>query len=358
MSSATPRTTDRSVPNGAPVTDGASPAESASDSVSAPPRARRWPLPVVLGAVVLASLLSLFVGVSDVGIRAVFDPASAEAGVFWASRVPRLIAILLAGASMSVAGLIMQHLARNRFVEPSTAGTIESALLGILVATVFFGGESLLAKMILSVVFALTGTWLFLRLLGRIRFTDPIVVPLVGLMYGGVIGAVTMFFAYRLDLLQALSSWTAGDFSGVLAGRFELLYLAGGVTIAAYLFANKFTVAGLGQGFAVNLGLNHSAVVNLGLALTAVITAVTVVTVGAIPFLGLIVPNLVTMAFGDNLRRVLPITALAGAAFVLVCDVLGRTIRFPYEIPVGVMVGVIGGILFIVLVLRRTVSAR
>jgi iron complex transport system permease protein len=324
----------------------------------APAKARRWVLPVALGAVVVASAGSLFVGVSDVGLAAVFDPASAEAGVFWTSRAPRLVAVLLAGASMSVAGLIMQHLARNRFVEPSTAGTIESALLGILVATIFFGGESLLAKMTLAVVFALAGTWVFLRILGRIRFSDPIVIPLVGIMYGGVIGAVTMFFAYRLDLIQALGSWTAGDFSGVLAGRFELIYLAGGVAVAAYLFANRFTVAGLGRGFAMNLGVNHSAVVNLGLALTAVITAVTVVTVGAIPFLGLIVPNLVTMALGDNLRRVLPVTALSGAAFVLLCDVLGRTIRYPYEIPVGVMVGVIGGILFIVLVLRRRAAAR
>jgi iron complex transport system permease protein len=333
-------------------------APSAPETAAARVTTRRWVLPAAIAAVLAASVLSLFVGVSDVGPGAVFDPASAQAGVFWASRVPRLAAILLAGASMSVAGLIMQHLARNRFVEPSTAGTIESALLGILVATVFFGGESLLAKMTLSVLFALAGTWLFLRILGRIRFTDPIVVPLVGIMYGGVIGAVTIFFAYRLDLLQSLTAWTAGDFSGVLAGRFELLYLAGGVAVAAYLFANRFTVAGLGQGFAVNLGVNYTAVLNLGLALVAVITAVTVVTVGAIPFLGLVVPNLVTMALGDNLRKVLPVTALAGGAFVLACDVLGRTIRYPYEIPVGVMVGVIGGILFIVLVLRRRQGAR
>jgi iron complex transport system permease protein len=336
------------------VTDGSPTRQLSPAPAYRGPRA----LPVAIVAVVVASALSLFVGVGEVNPAAILDPSSEDSRTFWASRVPRLLAILIAGASMSVAGLIMQHLARNRFVEPSTAGTIESALLGILVATVFFGGESLLAKMTLSVVFALGGTWLFLRILSRIRFSDPIVVPLVGLMYGGVIGAVTIFFAYRLDLLQALSSWTSGDFSGVLRGRFELLYLAAGVAVAAYLFANKFTVAGMGQGFAVSLGLRYNRVLNLGLALTAVITAVTVVSVGAIPFLGLIVPNLVTMALGDNLRRVLPVTALAGAAFVLVCDVLGRTIRFPYEIPVGVMVGVIGGILFIALVLRRREGAR
>ncbi|WP_084611552.1 ABC transporter permease [Tomitella biformata] len=318
---------------------------------------RPWHL-VVAGLVLLAgSIASLFVGVSAISPADLLRLSDDQVQVLLISRVPRLVAILLAGTALSVAGLIMMHLARNRFVTPSTAGTAESAGLGILVATMFFGSESIMAKMLIAVVFAILGTLIFLQILKRLSFQDMIVVPLVGIMFGGVITAVTTFFAYRADLLQTLSTWTSGDFSGVLAGRYELLWVAGGLTVIGYLYADRFTVAGMGESFAINLGISYNRVINLGLLLVAVMTAVTVVTVGDIPFLGLIVPNLVCMALGDNLRRVLPITALAGAFVVLICDVIGRIIRFPYEIPVGTVVGVLGSAIFIVLILRTRSKA-
>jgi iron complex transport system permease protein len=204
----------------------------------------------------------------------------------------------------------------------------------------------------IAVVFALVGTVIFLQILKRVPLADVVFVPLVGIMYGGVIRSVTTFFAYRYDLLQTIDAWTNGDFSGVLRGRYELLWLAAGVTLVGYLYADRFTLAGMGKDLATNLGLRYERVLNFGIGLVSVITAVVVVTVGAIPFLGLIVPNLVTALLGDNLRRVLPVTALAGAGFVLVSDIVGRTIRYPYEIPVGTVVGVVGSALFIVIVLR------
>ncbi len=150
------------------------------------PRAAAGPAvrlrPVLLGAVLLAvaAFASLFVGVADVTPADLLRGDTATLEVFFVSRVPRLIAILLAGAALSVSGLIMQHLTRNRFVAPDTAGTVEWALLGILVATLFLGGQSVLGKMLVAVAFSLVGTFLFLRLLRRVRFTDMIVVPLVG----------------------------------------------------------------------------------------------------------------------------------------------------------------------------------
>jgi iron complex transport system permease protein len=246
----------------------------------------------------------------------------------------------------------MMHLTRNRFVSPSTAGTTEWAGLGIVVATLWFGSTSVLGKMTIAIVFALVGTWVFLRLLRRLVFSDMIVVPLVGIMLGGVVIAAAMFLAYRFDLMQSMDAWTNGDFSGIVAGRYEMLWAVAAATVVAYLYADRFSVAGMGEAFAINLGVAHGRVVRIGLVLVSVVTAIVVVTVGAIPFLGLVVPNMVTLALGDNLRRVLPVTALAGAAFVLVCDVLGRVVRHPYEIPVGSVVGVVGGGLFIALLLR------
>jgi iron complex transport system permease protein len=295
---------------------------------------------------------SLFIGVTELTPLDLLDPTAAQTRVFLVSRVPRLVAILLAGSAMAVAGLVMMTLTRNRFVSPSTAGTTEWAGLGIVVATLWFGGSSVLGKMAIAIAFALLGTFVFLRLLQRMVFTDMIVVPLVGIMLGGVVSAAAMFLAYRADLLQSMDAWTNGDFSGVLAGRYEPLYAVAAATVVAYLFADRFSVAGMGESFAVNLGIAYTRVVTTGLVIVSLVTAIVVVTVGAIPFLGLVVPNLVTLALGDRLRRALPVTALAGAAFVLVCDVLGRVIRYPYEIPVGSVVGVVGGVLFIALLLR------
>ncbi len=313
---------------------------------------RTWHLVAGAAAVLVVGGWSLFIGVSHVTPLDVLRGDEDQVWLVLASRLPRLLATLLAGAAMSIAGLIMQHLARNRFVAPSTAGTVESASLGLLVATLLFGERSVMWKMAVAVVFALVGTWLFLRILRRLPLHDLIVVPLVGIMFGGVIGAATTFLAYRYDLLQTMASWTNADFSGIIRGRYELLWIAAAVTAAAYAYADRFTVAGLGEEVSTNLGLSYRRVVNLGLAVVAVTTAVVVVTVGAVPFLGLIVPNVATVLLGDNLRKVLPFTAVLGAGFVLVCDVIGRVIRAPYEIPVGTVAGVIGSAVFIAMLLN------
>ncbi len=314
-------------------------------------------LKLVAAVFLVAALatVSLFVGVSDVSLESLLSnaPEDRPMQVLLISRIPRTLALILAGSALAVSGLIMQMLARNRFVEPSTAGTVESASLGLLVVTIFAPGWPLLAKMAVAAVFALAGTAVFMRLLAAIPLRSPLVVPLVGIMLGGVIAAVTTFFAYRYDLLQTLGAWTMGDFSGVLRGRYEMLWLAGGLTVAAWLVADRFTVAGLGEAFTTNLGLDYRRVLTLGLSIVAMVTAVVVVTAGAIPFLGLIVPNLVSAWMGDHMRRSIPWIALLGAGLVLASDIVGRLIRFPYEIPIGTVFGVAGSLIFLWLLLGR-----
>lgn len=305
--------------------------------------------------VVMLAFISLFIGVSDVSLSTLFGANSTDraAEVLLISRIPRTLAIILAGMSMAVAGMIMQMLTRNRFVEPSTAGTVESASLGILLVILFAPDTPVFGKMLVASVTALAGTALFLRILRSIPLRSVLVVPLVGIMLGGVISAVTTFIAYRYDLLQALNSWTTGDFSGVLRGRYELLWLSFFLTVIAYIAADRFTVAGMGEDFTTNLGLNYRRVVTLGLVIVSMVSACVVVTVGMIPFLGLIVPNVVSMFIGDNMRRSVPWVAVLGAGLVLACDIVGRLVRFPYEIPIGTMMGVVGSAIFLYLLLRR-----
>lgn len=319
------------------------------------PRASSWLLCAVLLLTAVLAVASLFVGISNVSLGSLFGSNAEDRAmqVLLVSRVPRTLAILLAGSALAIAGLVMQIIVRNRFVEPSTAGTTESASLGFLAVTVLAPGWPLMAKMLVSALFAMAGTALFLRILRFVPLRDAMLVPLVGIMLGGVIGAVTTFFAYRFDLLPSVLAWTLGDFSGVLRGRYELLWFGLGATILAYIAADRFTVAGMGQDFTTNLGLNYKAVMTLGLVLVSVISAVTLVSVGSIPFLGLIVPNVVSLMVGDNMRITVPWVASLGALFVLVCDIVGRLVRYPYEIPIGVVVGVVGSAMFLALLLRQ-----
>lgn len=341
------------------MTPPAAPAPAGAAAVSGRRRFLGPAAMLILGgtAVLVLAVVSMFVGVSDVSLGSLLAGDEHAWNIFWISRVPRTLSIILAGMALSVAGLIMQLMARNKFVEPSTVGTVESASLGILVVTVFLPGASLFLKMSTATVFAVAGTALFLLVLRRIPLRNTLIVPLVGIMLGGVIAAVTTFFAYRFDLLQTLNSWMTGDFSGVLRGRYELLWIVGALTLIGYLAADRFTVAGMGQDFTTNLGLNYNRVMTLGLIIVSLISAVVVVSVGSVPFLGLIVPNLVSLLIGDNVRRAIPWVAIFGAGFVLACDIIGRTIRYPYEIPVGVIVSAIGSALFLYLLLRKR-SAR
>lgn len=323
------------------------------------PQPRRANLRIALAVLVvlLLAVVSLAIGVYDLSLGSLFSLEDLQANmVMLVSRIPRTLAIILVGMSMGVAGMIMQILSRNRFVSPSTAGTNEAAALGILIVTMFAPNSSVITKILVSSVFALAGTALLLLILRRIPLRSPLIVPLLGIMLGGIIAAFTTFLAYRYNFLQSLSAWTTGDFSRILRGRYELLWISGGLTAVAYFAADRLTVAGMGESFTRNLGVNYGRIVALGLTVVSLITAVNVVNVGAIPFIGLVVPNVVSMLVGDNVRRAIPYLAIFGAGFVLLCDILGRTLRFPYEIPIGTMVGFIGGALFLILLLRR--SAR
>lgn len=303
----------------------------------------------VLGLLCLASLA---VGVGELSLAGLGRDPQADLLLF-VSRVPRTAAVVLTGAAMAVAGLVMQVIARNRFVEPTTAGTGESAALGLLLAALLAPASPLPAKMAAASLTALAGTALFLAIVRRLPPTEPLLVPLVGLVYGGIVRAAVVFIGFEADLLQYVTVWTTGEFSGVLRGRYELLWLAGGMALVAYAFADRFTIASLGREASVGLGIDYRAMVVLGLAIVAMTTAMVVVTVGMIPFVGLVVPNLVSRAMGDNLRRTLPVVALSGAGLVLACDIAGRLLRFPYEIPVGTVFGVVGSAVFLWLLFAR-----
>ena len=302
---------------------------------------------------IILSLVSVFLGAKSINIIDILSGNNDALHLMAVSRFPRLISILMAGSAMSICGLIMQQISQNKFVSPTTGATIDSAKLGIVIAMVLMPEATTMQKAIISFIFALAGTFIFMTFLKNLKIKNVIFIPLVGIMFGNIIGSITTYIGYEYDIMQNVGSWMQGNFSMILKGNYELLYLAIPLMIIAVVFAHRFTVVGMGEDFATNLGLDYKKIVNIGLVIVSIVTVCVVITAGEIPYIGLIVPNIVSLYKGDNVHENIWDTALFGAIFVLICDILARVIVYPYELSVGLTVGVIGSAIFLYLILRR-----
>ncbi|WP_325871344.1 ABC transporter permease [Mammaliicoccus sciuri] len=309
-------------------------------------------LDVLIILLVIATFFSIFIGVSEVKPLHILNLTDEQKNILVSSRIPRTVSIIISGSSLAICGLIMQQLTRNKFVSPTTAGTMDWARLGILISLIAFPEANILLKLLFATLLSLFGTMLFMQILRRIQFKDVIFIPLVGIMLGNIVSSFSSFVALRTNAVQSIGNFMQGNFSIITSGRYEILYISIPLLILAFIFANQFTIAGMGKDFSVNLGLNYQKVVNIGLIIASIITTLVVVTVGMMPFLGLIIPNLVSIFRGDHLKNALPHTAVFGALFVMICDVIGRLIIFPYEITIGLTIGVIGSFIFIVLLMK------
>lgn len=312
-------------------------------------RERLFTWPLLIGMLITLGLItaSLLIGVYDI--------FHAEDGLrmFMVSRVPRTASLVLAGAGLAMAGLVMQLITQNRFVEPTTVGTTEWAGLGLLLAYIFFPSSSVGMKMVMAIICAFVGTLVFFAFLSRVTLRSSIIVPIVGMMLGAVVGAFSTLIALSTNLSQTMTIWFTGTFSTAVQGQYEPLWFLIFVVVAIFICADRFTVAGLGEDVATNVGLNYRGVVLLGNFLIALITGIVTVVIGNLPFLGLIVPNLVALVRGDDLRSNLPWVALGGVWVLIICDLVGRTIIMPYEIPASSILSILGAAVFITLLLRQ-----
>ncbi|WP_448656566.1 ABC transporter permease [Microbacterium lacticum] len=306
-----------------------------------------WPLLGGLAVVIVLVAASLMVGAYDVWGA----PDGGE--MFLITRVPRTVALVLAGAGMAMCGLVMQMLTQNRFVEPTTTGTTEWAGLGLLVVMLLFPDAPLMARMVGAVAAAFVGTMIFFLFLRRVVLTSSVIVPIVGMMLGAIVGAVSTFIALSTNTLQSMAIWFTGSFTSVLRGQYEPLWIVLFVVIAIFIAADRFTIAGLGKEVATGVGVDYDRVVLIGTGLIALAAGVVTVVVGNLPFLGLIVPNVVSLIRGDDLRSNLPWVALGGIALVTACDIVARVINMPFEVPVSLILAMIGSVVFILLLLRQ-----
>ncbi|MDX5323477.1 MAG: iron chelate uptake ABC transporter family permease subunit, partial [Exiguobacterium sp.] len=274
--------------------------------------------------VLMLAVLSLVTGVYD--IRADFD-------MFWITRVPRTVALMLTGAAMAMAGLVMQLITQNRLVEPTTTGTLEWAGLGLLTVYLLVPAPTLMMRMTGAIVFSFVGTMVFFWFLRSVKLRSSLIVPIIGLMLGAVISAVSTFLDLFFRMSQTLEGWFVGSFASVQVGRYEYLWLILIATVLIFLLANRLTLAGLGEDVATSLGVNYNQLMMVATGLIALSVGVVATVIGNLPFLGLIVPNLVSMFRGDDLRSNLPWVCVVGMGAILVSDLISRTIIAPFELP-------------------------
>lgn len=299
------------------------------------------------------TLISLRIGVLDLTFYDLLIGNQDAWHVLWISRIPRTVAIILSASALSIAGLIMQAISRNKFVAPSTAGTTNAAVLGLLIGFLVLGQQTAVVKTVFAFGFALLSSVIFITMLNRIQFKNVIYVPLIGMMYGAMISAISTFIAYQFDALQFVQTIGVGGFANKAVGTYELLYLVIPVMVVAFIYATRFSIVGMGEDFAKNLGVKYKAVLALGLIVVSAITAVNFVMVGNLPFIGLIIPNLVTMYYGDDVKKNMLDVALFGSSFVLLNDIISRMVVFPYEVAISFTMGIIGAIIFLIIIYRR-----
>jgi iron complex transport system permease protein len=298
-------------------------------------------------AVAVLAVISLMTGEFDIS-------GSPEGrAMFFITRIPRTVSLLLTGAAMSVSGVVMQFITQNRMVEPTTTGTIEWAGLGLLLVYILIPSPSLFTRMTAAIVFSFAGTMIFFLMMQRIRLKSSVIVPIVGMMIGAVVSALSTFLGLQFQASQVVENWFVGSFSGVQIGRYEYLWLIVAVSIAIYLYADRIAIAGLGRDIATNLGVSYTQVVLIGTGLISLATGIVAAVIGNLPFLGLIIPNLVSMIRGDELKSNLPWVALLGMGSITLCDILSRVLIRPFEIPVSMILGTVGAAVFIVILLRQ-----
>lgn len=303
-------------------------------------------------AFIVLCILSLYVGTDPISWQGLFAGSEADWLTLKASRIPRLIAIVLTGMGLSIGGVILQHIVRNKFVEPETAGGLDAAKLGIMISLVVLPSAGVFSKMLAALALCFVAGVVYIMIVARIRYQQVVLIPVIGLMFGSVLSAGAEFYAYKNNLLQDVQGWLLGDFSRVVQGHYEILYVIVPVIALTYVFAKRFTVIGMGQEMATSLGVSYKSTVALGLMLVSITVAATIISVGSIPFIGLVIPNLVALKYGEHLAKTLPLVAVGGACLLLICDLAGRLLIYPFEVPIGLTAGAVGGIVFLLLILR------
>lgn len=323
---------------------------------------RSWALWLAVALLIIAGLLGLSVGPSEIGVtdvlRVLREGTDAERTILLGVRFPRVVAAGLTGAVLAVSGVIFQALLRNPLAEPYLLGVSAGAGFGAVAALAT--GITVLSAAVLPVAAfagALVAIGIVLRVAWVVDRLDTRVMILAGVVVSAFFGAGIMLiltFA-RAETLQSAIFWTMGGFSGVSWDMVGLLAAYGiPAVIIAFLLGREYDSLALGEDTAASLGTEVERVKLGSYLLASLLAAAAVSVAGVVGFVGLVVPHSARMIAGPKHRRLIPLSFLGGATLLIVTDAVARTAAAPVEIPVGVMTALIGVPFFLALLRRRT----
>ena len=273
-------------------------------------------------------------------------------------RLPRVLCVALTGASLSLCGAAMQGLLRNPLADGSTLGVSSGASLGAVLAIVLgmqFPGLPFAGTMVMAMLFAFGSLALILTLayaLDRSLATGTII--LIGVVFSMFVSSLmNLLITFAGEKIKSITFWTLGSLSGSTYVNALTLLLAltvcGGVLLALGGALNAFA---LGEEQAQHLGVSVRRVKLTVMAAVSVLLGVCVSIGGTIGFVGLVIPHMVRLVLGPDHRRLLPASLLAGAVFLLLADLVGRTLLSPIELPIGVVTSLGGAVAFLVIFYR------
>jgi iron complex transport system permease protein len=313
-----------------------------------------------LGAALLViALASLMLGSNLISptavVTALFDPAQDTGAVVWGSRVPRTVLGVLVGTCLGIAGAVMQGQTRNPLADPGLFGVSAGASLAVVVGVYVLGTSSVATTLWLALLGATVASVIVFSVaaLGR-GLSSPVPLAIAGTAVSALLVALTSYLVLSDETtLAAYRIWVVGSLSGrSLTGVDAALVFAGLGLVFALANVRSLNALALGTELANGLGENLLRARLVGLAAITLLTAAAVALTGPIAFVGLTAPHIARTLVGGHHGWLLPASGLVGASVLLACDVIGRLIGGTAEVPVGVVLTVIGGAAFIMIVRR------
>lgn len=316
---------------------------------------------VLLALLLVSVLIALSVGELNIGLVEVLqmiflggDKSNIEYLLITEIRLPRVILGIAVGGALSLAGVILQGIYRNPLVEPFTLGISGGASLGVA-TTIVLGLHISLGSFMLPLS-GFVGAFLIIFLVYTISSRKGTInvqnMLLTGVMISFIASSAMMFLLAitSSDNLHGIIFWIMGSLDEPDTGLIKLtLYSSLIILFLSYLFVNPLNALRLGEEKALHLGINTNVAIRILFILASLLAGICVSVAGVIGFVGLIIPHLLRLIFGSDYRFLLASSFLLGASFIVLSDVVARTIISPNELPIGVITGIIGGLVFILL---------
>ena len=309
---------------------------------------------LLFGLLITASFLSVMLGsvyINPADILKCFftpDKTSVTYILIVNIRLPRMLGAIIAGMGLSVAGVILQGVMNNALASPNTIGVNSGAGFFVMLAMMLFP-HSVYATSIASFVGALLTT-LAIYALAYMADSSRTTIILAGITVSSFLNAgINTIKLINTDITLNITSFLMGTLSGLTFNK---------IALVSFILAKPLNILSLGDDYARSLGLNVPLTRFFLLVLSSIMAGLVVSFAGLLSFIGLIVPHICRTLFGSDARYLLPTSALLGASFVLICDIIGRLIAAPYELPAGIIMAFIGGPFFMYLLLKKKGGRR